>query len=250
MAWPLVGIGGVFVVMASMYVIVIALMFRIQGGRERAGTGRGSGLEQLVEGLRFIRGSAELRRLLTLGFVPMFLGMHYQMLMPAFALGLFDSGPEGLGLMNMSTGLGALVGTMALAAIGNVGWKERLQTGLGVAFGVALCAFGLAPTFVVALLLLPLVGGCSAAYQALNNTLVMEHTPRELYGRVMSVYMMSMSLMPLSTVPFGRLADEIGARPTVAGSGALLAVMVAIVAFGFARAPGRRLETAAPSRLH
>jgi hypothetical protein len=48
----------------------------------------------------------------------------------------------------------------------------------------------------------------------------------------MSVYMMTFSLMPLASVPFARLADEIGARPTLAAAGALLAYLVAVIAFG------------------
>jgi hypothetical protein len=48
----------------------------------------------------------------------------------------------------------------------------------------------------------------------------------------MSVYMMIWSLQPLATMPTARLADLIGARPTVAGTGLLLALVVAAVALG------------------
>jgi hypothetical protein len=44
--------------------------------------------------------------------------------------------------------------------------------------------------------------------------------------------MMTFSLMPLATVPIARLVDVIGPRPTVAASGALLAYVVAVIAFG------------------
>jgi hypothetical protein len=79
---------------------------------------------------------------------------------------------------------------------------------------------------------LVIVGAASASYQALNNTLVMEATPPIFYGRVMSVYMMIWSLQPLATMPTARLADLIGARPTVAASGLLLALTVAAIALG------------------
>lgn len=246
-AAPAVGIAGIYGLMAAAYVFVVVTMSLVNAGRQRASNSRRSGREQLVEGLKFIRGSRQLLVLLTLGFVPMLLGMHYQMLMPVFALGLLRVGPEGLGILSMAAGIGALIGSLSLAVIGNVSYKRRLQTFLGIGFGLSLFAFALSSSFWLALVILPIVGATSAAYQSLNNTLVMENTPREFYGRVMSVYMMTFSLMPLATVPVARLADLIGARPTVAASGALLAYVVAVIAFGATakfRVPGRATEAA------
>src|SRR5262249_37302320 len=84
----------------------------------------------------------------------------------------------------------------------------------------------------LAMAALMVVGATSASYQALNNTLVMEATPPAFYGRVMSVYMMIWSLQPLATMPTARLADLVGARPTVATTGLLLALAVAAIALG------------------
>jgi predicted MFS family arabinose efflux permease len=231
-AAPAIGIGGVFTLMAAGYALVLVMFWQIRGGRVKAGQGRGSGLEQLKAGLAYIGSNRPLILLLTLGFLPMALGMPYQMLMPVFALGVLKVGPEGLGLLNAAAGVGALLGSLALASLGNFPHKARLQTWTGIAFGLSLLAFALAPSFALAVVALPALGAASAAYMALNNTLVMEHTPREFYGRVMSVYMMTFSLMPLASVPFAALADEIGARPTLAAAGALLAYIVAVVAFG------------------
>jgi MFS family permease len=231
-AAPAVGIGGVFLLMAGAYVLVLVMFWQIRGGRERAGQSRGSGVEQLKAGLAYIGSNRPLVLLLTLGFLPMALGMPYQMLMPVFALGELRVGPQGLGLLNASAGVGALIGSLVLASLGNYPHKARLQTYTGIAFGLSLLGFAIAPTFGLALLILPVLGAASAAYMALNNTLVMEHTPREFYGRVMSVYMMTFSLMPLASVPAAALADGIGARPTLAAAGALLAYIVAVVAFG------------------
>lgn len=230
-ASPKIGVGGVFMLMAAAYVVVVATMSFIQGGRVRAGTSRRSGVEQLMDGLRYIRGSRALIMLLTLGFVPMLLGMHYQMLMPVFALGIHQVGAQGLGILSMSAGIGALMGSLALASLGNFSGKRRLQTITGVVFGLALVGFALAPSYYIALLALPIVGAASASYMALNNTLIMEHTPREFYGRVMSVYMMTFSLMPLASLPVARLADIIGAPITVAITGGILAFVVAAIAF-------------------
>src|SRR4029079_18569515 len=181
-ATPQIGAAGVFGLMAACYVFVVATIFRIRGGRVRTGTAKGTGVEQLLEGLRYIRATPSLILLLALGVVPMLLGMHYQMLMPVFALGLLEAGPEGLGLLSMAAGIGALAGSVALAAAGNFPGKTRVQALLGVGFGLGLLAFALAPSLPLAMLALMAVGAASAIYQALNNTLVMEATPPAFYG--------------------------------------------------------------------
>jgi fucose permease len=64
---------------------------------------------------------------------------------------------------------------------------------------------------------------------ALNNTMIMTNTPHEMRGRVMSVYMMTFSLMPVSILPMGFLSDSIGIANAVAGAAALMVVYVALV---------------------
>jgi hypothetical protein len=50
------------------------------------------------------------------------------------------------------------------------------------------------------------------------------------YGRVMSVYMLSWSLMPLTTLPMTALADAIGPQTTVGAAGLIISAFVAGVA--------------------
>ena len=57
----------------------------------------------------------------------------------------------------------------------------------------------------------------------------MTHTPEELVGRVMSIYMMTFGLMPLAALPAGALADIIGAPFTVGGGALILVVFILFV---------------------
>ncbi len=77
------------------------------------------------------------------------------------------------------------------------------QTGSGktVAFGLALAFFALAPDFLTATVLMLFVGAASNIYMALNNTMIMANCDSRMHGRVMSVYMMAFSMMPLATMP-------------------------------------------------
>jgi MFS family permease len=229
---PAVGVPGVFVGMTALYVLVLATLVRLPASAPAAAdeAGRRGGWAHLVEGLGYIRSSPVLLALLGLAFVPLFLGMPYQTLMPVFSERVFAAGAAGLGTLMAANGVGALAGSLAVAALASGRRLAPLQLGVGVVFGVGLVAFGLAPAFWIGAAALLAVGFASASYTALNSTLIMANTEPRLYGRVMSVWLLTFGLVPLATLPTAWLADRIGAPTTVAGAGALVALFVAGVA--------------------
>ncbi len=228
-ALPAVGVGGVYLLMAGANVLVFLTLIGLPAGASR-GARRRPGLEELTAGLRFLITSRPLRTLLLMAVIPMFLGMPYMTLLPVFALSVLRAGSEGLGLLSGANGIGALAGSLLVAAWGNAPRKALLQLSVGIIYGLALVAFALAGSLPLAVLALLLVGLAASAYRSLNNTLIMSYTPPELYGRVMSVYLMTFALMPLSSVPAGALADSIGPQVTVGGAGLLLAASILAIA--------------------
>ena len=239
-ALPLIGINGTFIIMASTYVVVLLMLSRLPAvsGPARARTRSGWG--DLKEGLGHIAHSRALLALLALAFAPMFFGMPYQLLLPVFALGILDAGSQGLGILGMASGLGALVGSVGISFVANTPRRQFVQLVLGILFGLTLTAFAFSGSLPVAAGSLAVVGACSAAYMSLNNTLIMQITPRELHGRVMSVYMMTFSLMPLASLPVARLADIVGAPLTVGAMGLLLVAAIVVVNLWSARSIRRQ----------
>jgi MFS family permease len=240
LAIPVLGVGGVFGVMTTMYAVVLAALARLPARSELGhAPGRGAGWAELVEGLRYIRSSGTLMALLGLALVPLTLGLPYQTLMPLFAERVFHVGAVGLGALMAAIGIGSLAGAITIATLSDYPRPARLQLMLGVGFGLALVAFGLAPAlaalgsavaFVAAILCLATAGFCSAGYNALNNTLVMGNTEPRLHGRVMSVYLLTFAVMPLGSVPAAWLADHIGGPLTIILAGGSLAAIVVAVA--------------------
>jgi hypothetical protein len=231
LALPSIGVGGVFLLMTAMYGLVVLTLLRLPSSRPTAaGAARAGGRAALVEGLRYIRSSPTLLALLGLAFAPLFFGMPYQQLMPVFAERVFGVGPAGLGTLLAANGLGALAGSLVVAALANASRPSLLQLGFGATFGLALIAFGLAPSYPAAVALLALVGFAMAAYSALNSSLIMSNTEPRLYGRVMSVYLLTFGLQPLSTLPASWSAEHLGGPVTVVGAGAIVVLIVVGVA--------------------
>ena len=230
---PFVGIGGVFAVMTAMYLVVIATLLSLPhatGRPSRPAEPGSSGLEQLLEGLRYLRGSSTLLSLLGLAFLTVFFGMPYQQLMPVFSERVFMVGAAGLGVLMAATGIGSLAGSLTVAALGGIRQPARLQLFLGVGFGLSLVAFALAPVYWLAVALLTLVGFTSSSYTTLNSTLIMSNTEPRLYGRVMSVYLLTFAMTPIAALPLAWMAEHVGGRPTVVSAGLVVALAVLAVA--------------------
>jgi predicted MFS family arabinose efflux permease len=155
--------------------------------------------------------------------------MPYQSLMPVFAKSVFDVGPGGLGVLMTANGIGALIGSLTIASLTAFPRRGLLQMFLGMLFGASLAIFAFSEAFGIALVGLVIVGLSSAGFQSLNSSLVMDNADPAYHGRVMSVYMLTFSAMPLAVVPAGILADTYGAPATIGIAGLLLLVIIGLV---------------------
>ena len=225
-----IGPGEVYVAMALMYAFVVYSLTRIPQSGAPVGTNRPPPLRSLADGLGYVRSNGVVFTLLLLAFAPVLLGMPYQQLMPVFADDVFNVGASGLGLLLSVNGIGALIGSLGVAGISN-NFRRRgmLQMAMGIFFGIAIAVFALAQSYPVALAMLLVAGATSAGFQSLNSTLVMTNTEPAYHGRVMSVYMLTFSAMPLGVVPFGALSDIYGAPITIGIGGLLLTAVIALV---------------------
>jgi MFS family permease len=190
---------------------------------------------QLTSGLRYIWHHSTLLSLFLFAVVTMMLGQSYQQLLPAYALGVFDVGPEGQGLMQAVVGIGALVGSLTMAYLSRNPNRAKIQSYTGTALGLALMLFGVCAAlnqFTVSLVALFLVGLALDFNATINQTLIMLNAEPALYGRVMSVYLMTWALSGFSASAAGYLMDHIGGALTMLLQGGMLAVfVVAMVSF-------------------
>jgi MFS family permease len=234
------GLEATFYLVAICYIGFIAQLWRLPRERKVARAAKAPFMEQLTGGIRYIAGYPALLALIGLAFVPILFGMPYQTLLPVFAKEALGVSAAGLGMLSAASGLGALVGALAVASLGAFRRRDLLQAAFGVLFGAALTGFALSPHFVAAIGWIFLVGMAGNAYTALNSSMIMATAERAYHGRVMSVYLMTWSLMPLATLPIGKVVDTIGVRETIAIAGVVVAGFVAVVG-------ATRLRRAPPS---
>jgi MFS family permease len=233
-AIPWFGVNGVYYLRALAFCWVLYSLLKIPIlGKPQAGTHKGRFIDEATAGARYVLKSDVLVPLFTLALVTLLLGQSYQALMPAIALGSLGVGSEGLGLMMTAVGIGALTGSLSMAYLSRSERKGRIQAIAGTTLGIGLTCFGLFSAvrlFGLVLASLTVVGASMSFYGTINNTLILSNTDRELQGRVMSIYMMTWALAPLSAAPFGALMDSIGGPPTLMIIGIVLTASVVGIA--------------------
>ena len=160
----------------------------------------------------------------------------FQFLMPALVVETYGRGPEALGLLAATTGVGALAGSLMVASM-----KERrrglLMIGASLMTGVALLLVAVLPFFVAALLLMIPLGLGGTARMTINQALIIEVVSEKYRGRIMSVFMLSWGLIPIGVLPAGLLADWAGVQVSL---GVMAALLIAVTLLIYATQPRLR----------
>lgn len=219
---------GTFYLIAAFYACAVLSTAKlknrgVQGGRERK-----SVTEDMREGVSYIRGNPAISGLIIIMFVPALFGFPFAALLPAWAREALNVQSEGLGMLLMTMGVGALIGSLILASLRNFARRGAFLLITGIFWGVALTVFSQVATYSMAIPLLLLLGLFAAVFMSMNMTLLQTYTAAELRGRIMSISMMTFGAMPLSAVPFGALAEKIGTPDALGLSGILLTTFTLI----------------------
>lgn len=233
LAWG--GVGAIYYAQAAMYAITTLFVTQLPSStiRFQNAERRGGMATEIGGAFRYIAGERRLLLLMIMGVLPMLLMMPMQSLLPGFAEQELRISPEGLGLLMSLGGIGALVGSLAVAMLTDYPRKGLLQLVAGLGAGASMIGLGAGSAafgYPAALVGLMLLGLFQTVYMTANMTVVMTTMRPEFFGRVMAMFMMSFSLMPMMTYPMGVAADAFTASATFAGMG--MATVALMVVFG------------------
>ena len=252
------GVDSAYYAQTLMYLVTLGFVIQLprSGAHLIDAETRGTVLAEIGVGLRYIAGQRTLLMLMLMAFVPTMLGMPYIMLLPGFAVEELGLPPDGYGFMLTVSGIGALVGSLAVATMTEFPRKALLQMGAGLGFGAGLAALGLATIsfgYAGALVAIVILGLFSNMYMTLNNTMIMGETRPQFYGRIMSIYMLTFSIFPFMSYPLGVLADRITASTTFVLLGVAIIAFMALMfvvspRFVFKRSVGTMATADGPPR--
>jgi len=209
-----IGEGWVFLLNAVTFVAVLAVLVAIRLPRAEAASA--PTVHGMYAGLGYARRHAPIRAALSMVAAVSLLGSAAGVLLPVFAVQVFDVGAKRLGLLMGAIGAGALVGAFRLAGRRDPAGLERVIAFAGIGVGAALALFAATPSFLLALPLLALVGFSITSVNASSNAFIQLGVPDNLRGRVMSIYSVALhGMVPIGSLLAGAGADVIGPSLTV-----------------------------------
>lgn len=244
----LITAAGCFFVNSLSFVAVIAALFAIRPHRAAPRPQPGSIWKRLGAGLSYANGHQILKPLILQTAVVTVFGFPYALLMPVMAQQVLNVGAGGYGAMMSATGVGAIIGSLFVAARGKTLPRGTLLIAAELCFSASVVAFSASRDFVVALVCLAALGFCMIAYMTTANTVLQIITPDELRGRVMSIWtLVSFGFSPLGSLIAGAMAQQWGA-PVALGFGGLVCAVAGITT-AFLSSPLRRLPSDATMEL-
>jgi MFS family permease len=188
----------------------------------------GSPLQDIKEGLRFIKVNSIFSFLIGMTFFNSFFGMAYVMLMPIFAVDILEVGAKGQGLLLGMSGAGALVNTLYIGARGSVPNRGLAIIGGAVLFGLTVAAFALTAEYVgslsLAMAIMFFMGIFNSVYMISIQSSLQMMVPDPIRGRVMGFYGMTWSIMPLGGMQASALTSVFTAPIAIAAGGLAVAI--------------------------
>jgi len=204
---------------------MMALMVRMLNVGRIQRAARTSMATAIVDGARYVWRNSLFRIVLVMAFANSLFGMGYNLMLPVFAADEFDVGARGLGLLFTAGGIGGILSLLTLASlIRRYGTGRLILAGM-LGFDISLIVFAFSPSYPAALASIFVVGFFGHLYLSSGEVLLQTLVPDELRGRVMGLYGMLWSIMPLGAAVLNGVANFTGAPVALAG-GASVAVVI------------------------
>lgn len=204
----LVGVTGGFVAVSACMVIAIGFMAVVNmPARRIAATKSANIIKNLAEGFSYVRGNRVILATIIITVLMNMLLFPYMQMVPVISVHTLDVGPGLMGLLMGADGLGAIIGSMTIASIGNLRYHGRVYL-YGSLAGLVMCfAFALSQNYGVALVVLILLGLGTAGFGTMQATIVVLSAREEMRGRALGVISLAIGAGPIGALIIGAIAD-------------------------------------------
>ncbi len=215
---------------------VLALIAN-RGVRSKVRLQSTSVVRDVVDGLKLMSTLPIVRMILITAVMVEIFGFAYGAVMPAVARDALNVDEKGLGTLTMMAGIGSVIGSLILMALGNFPRKGLLLIGIAASYGLFIATFSASGSYAVALVLIMGVGASAAASDAMNWTLLQLNVPDEMRGRAVGAWVFAIGFGWIGHLGLGALGDIFGVQWALAGAGIMLILTALVV---LAASPGMR----------
>ena len=233
------GIGTSLIANAAFYGASVLFLLPMGWTSSAAAPQREPLARNFINGLSVIKNSPVLLTVIVLACSFGGFGMSHLQVVPVFAKDQLGSDATRAGVMLLASGVGSLVGNIALTFM-NREWLYRWLLACLVTMAVVLTAFGWSTSFWVAWALFLILGVVSlGTVWPLSTTILQLAAPAEVRGRVMGILHFTPGFHYLGALPLAFVAAQTGWAWAITGAAALM--LLVTFWFGLGRSAGREL---------
>ena len=220
------GVGIVYFMIAGLYLASSLAMWRVTAIHPQQRAEDQHPLRDIADGMRYLWANPPVLGLILLSIVPFLFGLPLNTLLPAFNEDILSGGADDLGLLMSAMGIGAIVGSLMMATMGELRGKGLWLIGTSIAWGGATALVGVADSQFWAVAAVTLVGWLGSWNMSLNRGLLQTRITPAMRGRVLSIDMMSHGLMPLGVIPISLIAEQVNVAVALQVAGGVFALAV------------------------
>ena len=181
-----VGPQGAYTAMVVLHLLGACGALLVRVGRANPPASDVSVLRTVLDGLRYVKGNQPIWAALIVATIINLTGFPFHTtLLPVFARDVLGVGSVGLGFLMSAFGVGALLGSLALAVTPNLRRAGWLLIAAVVAWHGGIAVFSLVDSFMPALVTLVFTGGAFSASLVLIVTVMLRIARPDVRGRIM-----------------------------------------------------------------
>jgi MFS family permease len=239
--YALVGPAWCFMINGLSFLAVIAALLRMKLQTLERDPPQSTAFHALREGFRYVHEHRIIRTIIILIVVTSLFGISFAVLLPAWAVKVLGGNATTNGWLQSARGVGALMGALIIASLGQFAFRGRLLTLGSIAFPILVFAFSFVRHLPLSLLVLIGTGIANISVFNLANSLVQTLVRDDLRGRVMGLYSLTFfGFLPIGALWIGTIAEHFGEPAAVMINAAIMFLLCAAIAI---RVPDlRRLQ--------
>ena len=231
LVYQAIGLEGTYLVGFLLTGLAALLIARLTGDTSTPAVRGSSLLQDIVEGLRYIRTNRVVTSVLVTTVLMNLFAFPYLGMIPVIGKDVLNLSPSLIGVLAAADGCGAFFGALIVAVFApSTAFRRIFFVGSTVVL-LAVLVFSLSPMFGLSVSVL-LIGGLGlAGFGTMQTTLIFVEVPSAVRGRVLGVLTVCIGTMPIGMLAVGYLANWVGtARAislmSVCGLVAITVVMV------------------------
>ena len=173
-------------------------------------------VQYIISGFRYVKHNKMILEAMIIMALMGIFGWSYALLIPALAKDVFLKGEHGYALLVSANGLGALIGALFVAYIGNSPNKRRIMNGGIYFFSVMVFLLSFSKVYWVSLILIAGAGMGLLVYFSSCTTLIQSSVDDSVRGRVMGIWALVFGgMMPIGNLFAGVFAEYFGVPATL-----------------------------------